>query len=123
MINQKFEPYKRMLELRRKEILQTLSKANAERLVAPSDAPKDVGDQSALNFSREFSFQQNSHNRQLLRRIEAALERIRVGSFGECAACGDQINGRRLEAMPFATYCRECQERLERNRGAEQKSA
>jgi DnaK suppressor protein len=52
-----------------------------------------------------------------------ALERIREGTFGECTSCGEQISVRRLEAMPFAAYCRDCQESLERERVTEDGNA
>jgi len=50
----------------------------------------------------------------LLRNIEAALVRVRDGIFGECVSCGEEINVKRLEALPWARYCIECQEKLER---------
>lgn len=40
--------------------------------------------------------------------IRKALERIESGTYGICAACGDEINARRLEALPYATRCINC---------------
>jgi RNA polymerase-binding transcription factor DksA len=51
----------------------------------------------------------------MVRRIEAALSRIKKNSFGLCIGCGDSINSRRLEALPWTQYCLDCQEDLERN--------
>jgi DnaK suppressor protein len=45
--------------------------------------------------------------------VDGALERIREGSFGECIACGDEINPKRLEAVPWTRHCIECQEKAE----------
>ncbi len=42
--------------------------------------------------------------------IDAALNRIRDGSFGKCCRCGRKISERRLEALPFARYCVRCEE-------------
>ena len=42
------------------------------------------------------------------RHIEAALERIRRGTYGICALCEEPISDARLEAVPFATTCRNC---------------
>ena len=44
------------------------------------------------------------------RNIEDALERIRSESFGRCLNCDTSIPMARLEALPFAERCRDCQE-------------
>lgn len=40
--------------------------------------------------------------------IDGALERIASGVYGLCFGCGAAITGRRLEALPATTTCREC---------------
>lgn len=47
--------------------------------------------------------------------IDAALARIDDGSWGRCVVCGKDIDGERLEALPYAARCREHQEELERS--------
>jgi DnaK suppressor protein len=49
-----------------------------------------------------------------LRRIEAALQRIDEGRWGECAECGRAIETKRLEALPWAIRCAGCAEARER---------
>ena len=44
-----------------------------------------------------------------LRDIDAALRRIRQGSFGRCATCGDELSVERLNALPVARSCGRCQ--------------
>ena len=46
--------------------------------------------------------------------VESALARIREGSFGECINCGNEINAKRLEAVPWTRYCIACQEKIEK---------
>lgn len=48
-----------------------------------------------------------------LDRILEALHRLRVGSYGTCSECGDPIAPGRLLAIPEATMCIRCQERVE----------
>ena len=43
-----------------------------------------------------------------IRMIEAALDRIANGTYGECVACGEPISEERLEAVPHAARCRNC---------------
>lgn len=49
-----------------------------------------------------------------LRRIDAALARIRNGAFGPCAGCGEPIAAERLKAHPAVALCVSCAEARER---------
>jgi DnaK suppressor protein len=49
-----------------------------------------------------------------LRDIDAALQRIKEGTFGTCAECGCEITAARLEAIPSAQYCVQCEEKRDR---------
>lgn len=49
----------------------------------------------------------------LLNQVNAALHRIAEGTYGTCVNCGQQIAPRRLEALPYATLCIECQAKTE----------
>lgn len=49
-----------------------------------------------------------------LRRIEAAIERLDRGAYGQCKQCGRPISATRLNAMPFAARCRGCEHERER---------
>ena len=51
-----------------------------------------------------------------LRQVTVALKRLDEGLYGICARCGNDINPERLRAVPYATLCVTCQERLERVR-------
>ena len=53
-----------------------------------------------------------------LANIERALVRIRNGSYGECEICGNRIPLARLNALPYATCCIECQRAAETSGGA-----
>lgn len=46
---------------------------------------------------------------QLLADVEAALNRIENGTYGDCAGCGQPIAEERLEALPQAPYCVDCE--------------
>jgi len=43
-----------------------------------------------------------------LRQIDAALQRIDLGTYGLCEVCEEPIAEKRLDALPFATRCIEC---------------
>lgn len=50
-----------------------------------------------------------------LRAVQAALARLKRGTYGICARCGQRIPAERLRALPHAALCIEDQERAERN--------
>ena len=43
-----------------------------------------------------------------IRMIEAALRRIALGTYGECARCGVEITPERLDLLPYTPFCRDC---------------
>lgn len=42
--------------------------------------------------------------------INAALQRIDIGTYGNCTSCGEAIEKKRLDALPDAAYCLNCAE-------------
>jgi DnaK suppressor protein len=48
--------------------------------------------------------------------IENALERMREGNYGTCAACAESIPLARLQALPYATNCIRCQREAEKGK-------
>lgn len=47
--------------------------------------------------------------RERLSAIDAAIARLGAGVYGTCARCGDEIPLARLQVIPFAQYCVDCQ--------------
>jgi DnaK suppressor protein len=50
------------------------------------------------------------------RLIRAALKRIEIGEYGECDHCGEPIEPRRLQVLPWAANCIRCQQQVEEER-------
>jgi RNA polymerase-binding protein DksA len=53
---------------------------------------------------------------QQLELVDAALARLEAGKFGTCLRCGKRIAPARLEALPWAAHCIECQAIVDRER-------
>jgi RNA polymerase-binding transcription factor len=77
------------------------------------DSIKDLGDQANTAYTREFFFELGNGDRRLLRDVVSALQRIDDGNYGSCERCGEPIAEKRLEALPFARYCIDCQRVVE----------
>jgi DnaK suppressor protein len=55
----------------------------------------------------------SANDRRLLELIDEALARIEAGEFGECVNCGEEIQPKRLDAIPWTPHCIRCQELVE----------
>jgi DnaK suppressor protein len=86
-------------------------------LQAADDGVMDTPDLSLMDVNREISFRLGERESQLVADIDQALLRIKEGSYGVCARCGEEIDERRLEALPTARYDANCQTRIELDRG------
>ena len=114
MEKKKLEAFKKRLETRQQELRRTVNRTQADGRIADEDtAAADIADRAASSYNKEFLFSQSNNERQLLQMVEKALARIREGSFGDCVHCGNEINAKRLEAVPWTRYCIKCQEKIE----------
>lgn len=114
MEKKKLETFKKKLETRLQELRRTVTRTQADGRIADEDtAAPDIADRAASSYNKEFLFSQSNNERALLQMVEKALARIREGSFGECINCGNEINAKRLEAVPWTRHCIACQEKLE----------
>jgi DnaK suppressor protein len=60
-------------------------------------------------FEQQRDLALRDHNRQHLQAIEAALARLDAGTYGGCTSCHRPIAPGRLEALPWAALCIDCQ--------------
>ena len=104
---------RRILETERQEAMRSLDRLGEETRDVNFDGLKDVADVCTTNLSKEALFQQRDDRQLKVRMTEAALARIQQGTFGVCVACGDDINPRRLDALPWTQYCLRCQQGFE----------
>jgi len=103
---------KRLLEKQR-QLAEEVGKSALYVKDQEDDSIKDLGDQANTAYTREFFFELGNGNRELLRDVVAALRKIDDGSFGACERCSEPIAEKRLDALPFARYCIDCQRVVE----------
>ncbi len=103
---------KRLLEKQR-QLTEEVGKSALYGKDQEDDSIKDLGDQANTAYTREFFFELGNGNRELLRDVVAALRKVDDGSFGACERCGEPIAEKRLDALPFARYCIDCQRVVE----------
>ena len=77
------------------------------------DNPADIGSES---FAQEFSLELLQRDEATLAEIDEALDRVGNGSVGQCEGCEELIPRARLNAVPYARFCVDCQRKAERRR-------
>ncbi|NLE64979.1 MAG: molecular chaperone DnaK [Elusimicrobia bacterium] len=76
-----------------------------------------MADVASDMYDREFNLSLASNDRELIRKINAALDRIEKKTYGFCLKSGKRIPDQRLKAVPYAEYCLEVQEEMDRKAG------
>jgi len=67
-------------------------------------------DQAQMSHDEFISLRLNSLDYVQLRLIEEALDRIEAGDYGICLGCEEPIPAKRLQAVPWAKFCVQCQQ-------------
>ena len=101
------------LREQQRELLYTIENIEKEIRDFSAPVPLDPIELSGFIASKESLFARASQDRGRLRLIQQALERINDGSFGICADCEGPIGLKRLQAVPWASHCIQCQEQAE----------
>jgi DnaK suppressor protein len=110
MDKKKLKQYEAKLEEQRSALLGMVERTEDYGREADQEISQDPADKASSSYTKELLFSQSTNERQTLRLIDEALERIADGGYGECANCGKDIQVKRLEAIPWARYCIRCQE-------------
>jgi DnaK suppressor protein len=115
--SEKAEALRKLLIQKREQIVKEAKieiskyiKGETRQLV---DTALDDGDWSVVDLSEDISLRQLSNHREVMVKIDAALGKIQEGTYGSCEDCGGRISEERLKVLPFAIYCKDCQEKIE----------
>jgi DnaK suppressor protein len=84
------------------------AEASTEHFATRDDTP------AAANSARDLEFALDAHDTAEIAAVDAALQRIADGVYGECVDCGAHIAEARLKAAPEAACCIHCQEKREK---------
>ena len=95
------------LEEQRQDILESIEAK--ENLDFESGSGGDEADIASRNLNNEMLYELSSNDRIRVRDIEAALTKIKKGTYGICEHCKKPIERKRLKFMPYVRYCMACQ--------------
>ena len=114
MDKKRLDYYKKKLLARREELLKTIARTEEEGRQADDDPTVDLADKAANSYTKEFLFGMTNTDRALLNQIDVALKRIAEEEYGTCMNCEEEMQQKRLEAVPWARHCINCQEKAEK---------
>jgi len=109
-----FEAMRESLQHKRQEMLNRYKRDLRVGQETSDDGTDDIVDRANNSYHRELMFSLSDTDRVQLLQIEAALKRSENGTFGKCVHCGQPIALQRLQAIPWARLCIDCQELAEK---------
>jgi DnaK suppressor protein len=103
-----------MLLKMREELVREIARRSRETAVSGVSDIGDILDSVSEERTRELDMILTDREKQKLKQIDDALDRIEENTYGLCEECGVKIPRARLKVVPFAKYCVECKEAIER---------
>lgn len=111
------EMKEKLLNMKR-EILSNLMQEHEEikEIMDAGKSPRDLVEIASDDLDRKILETLGSYDHKRLNLIDAAIGRIENNTYGKCLKTGRPISRARLEALPYALYCIEVQEALDKNK-------
>lgn len=111
------EKLRKILNKKREEILKEAKEEigrhlKDERKILVETALDD-GDWSVIDLAEDVDMAILERHKDSLNKIDESLINLEEGTYGICEDCGNEISEVRLKALPFATYCLDCQKKKE----------
>jgi DnaK suppressor protein len=113
MEQKKIKTYREKLIQKKQEILVAYNKNKTYGKEADEEGAQDIADKAANSYTKEFLFSLSNNERDVLQLVEEALVRVGREDYGVCVVCEDEMDRKRLEAVPWAKRCLTCQEKQE----------
>ncbi len=112
MSSGQLEHFRQILSAWKRELMEEVDRTVHHMQDEAANFP-DPSDRATQESEFGLELRTRDRERKLLRKIDAALNRIDEGTYGYCEETGEEIGLKRLEARPVATLCLEAQERRE----------
>ncbi len=114
MNRQQLDRFKQLLTEKREQLVMDVEQVRSRSAEDTDEDDKDYIDYAVSSYTKEFLFSLSDLERKQLVAVDRALLAVKEGTFGTCDECGEDIEEKRLKAIPWATYCLPCQELADR---------
>lgn len=106
------------LALEYEKIIKSINRNRVAAEEITIENTEDESDLATISHDRELLYNLHESDFARLRFIQEAIKAIDYGQYGECIRCGDDIDEKRLEAVPWAHLCIKCQKQAEMERAS-----
>ena len=113
MEQKKLKIFRDKLVQKKQDILVAYNKNKTYGKEADEEGAQDIADTASNSYTKEFLFGQTNIDRSMLALIDEALARIKANKYGACVECEEELQQKRLEAVPWARHCVTCAEKHE----------
>ena len=113
MDQKRMKTFRERLLQKKQEILVAYTKNKNYGKEADGEGAQDIADKASNSYTKEFLFSLSNSERDLLNLVDEAIHRIDGRRFGVCVVCDDEMDRKRLDAVPWAKHCISCQEKQE----------
>jgi DnaK suppressor protein len=107
------EYFRKKLLKEREAILNKSKKLKEDSYTLGTDGIQDMADAASNAYNADILMSLSDNERNMVREIDSALDKIANGTYGICEECEEPINEKRLEANPVARYCISCKRMIE----------
>ena len=94
--------------------VQVMAGLRVDSVLYDVEGTQDLADKASSAYTKEFLYSLSNTDREVLQKVDDALQRLDRKKFGVCVECGEALNRKRLEAVPWASHCLACQEKVEK---------
>jgi len=108
------ERFKQRLLDKERELSEQITRLEGEARDSGEAEVRDSIDDATWSQSTSEALQEETFASQTLTQVRDALQRIKDGTYGQCIVDGREIEAARLEAIPWAAYCLEDQEKQDK---------
>lgn len=114
MNRKELDRFRALLVEKREELVADVEEVRSRSAQDSEEEDKDYIDYAVSSYTKEFLYSLSDLERKQLILVDKALRTIDEGTYGTCEECGEEIDDRRLNAVPWATHCLPCQELADR---------
>lgn len=114
LTKQQLDKFRQTLNERRESLIEQARKTLQSDMVLSPDDRFDEVDQASSEYMQAFNFRLRGREAYLMEKIDLALKKIDVGTYGICEECEEPISLKRLQARPETPLCIQCKEAQEK---------
>jgi DnaK suppressor protein len=114
MAKRNLEAYKKRLLEKKKGLAEAYNKNKTYGRLTEDEGTQDLADKASSAYTKEFLYSLSNTDREILQQVDEALQRIAKATYGVCVECEEEIEKKRLEAVPWASHCLSCQGKVEK---------